>query len=196
MNPDFEKLRTILSKVASFDESEWDYYRQHVEFVVFEKKDLLTRNGEVEHYVYFILSGIVRHFFVWEEREVCLDFGFEKNLVSSYVSFVSQKPSDISIQALTTVKAFRIHYHHVEAMYAISKRHEHFGRVIAERLFAHRLQREMILLSMSAEEKYRHLLSERPDLIRKIPVKDIASYLGIHPESLSRIRSKIHSAIS
>lgn len=196
MNPDFEKLRTILSKVASFDESEWDYYRQHVEFVVFEKKDLLTRNGEVEHYVYFILSGIVRHFFVWDEREVCLDFGFEKNLVSSYVSFVSQKPSDISIQALTTVKAFRIHYHHVEAMYAMSKRHEHFGRLIAERLFAHRLQREMILLSMSAEEKYRHLLSERPDLIRKIPVKDIASYLGIHPESLSRIRSKIHSAIS
>ena len=196
MNPDFEKLRTILSKVASFDESEWDYYRQHVEFVVFDKKDLLTRNGEVEHYVYFILSGIVRHFFVWEEREVCLDFGFEKNLVSSYVSFVSQKPSDISIQALTSVKAFRIHYHHVEAMYAMSKRHEHFGRVIAERLFAHRLQREMILLSMSAEEKYRHLLSERPDLIRKIPVKDIASYLGIHPESLSRIRSKIHSAIS
>lgn len=196
MNPDFEKLRTILSKVASFDESEWDYYRQHVEFVVFDKKDLLTRNGEVEHYVYFILSGIVRHFFVWDEREVCLDFGFEKNLVSSYVSFVSQKPSDISIQALTTVKAFRIHYHHVEAMYAMSKRHEHFGRVIAERLFAHRLQREMILLSMSAEEKYRHLLSERPDLIRKIPVKDIASYLGIHPESLSRIRSKIHSAIS
>lgn len=196
MNPDFEKLRTILSKVASFDESEWDYYRQHVEFVVFDKKDLLTRNGEVEHYVYFILSGIVRHFFVWDEREVCLDFGFEKNLVSSYVSFVSQKPSDISIQALTTVKAFRIHYHHVEAMYAMSKRHEHFGRLIAERLFAHRLQREMILLSMSAEEKYRHLLSERPDLIRKIPVKDIASYLGIHPESLSRIRSKIHSAIS
>ena len=196
MNPDFEKLRTILSKVASFDESEWDYYRQHVEFVVFEKKDLLTRKGDVEHYVYFILSGIVRHFFVWEEREVCLDFGFEKNLVSSYVSFVSQKPSDISIQALTSVKAFRIHYHHVEAMYAMSKRHEHFGRVIAERLFAHRLQREMILLSMSAEEKYRHLLSERPDLIRKIPVKDIASYLGIHPESLSRIRSKIHSAIS
>lgn len=196
MNTEFEKLRTILSKVASFDEAEWNHYQQHVELVVFEKKDLLTNKGDVEQYVYFILSGIVRHFFVRDEREVCVDFGFEKNLVSSYSSFVTRKPSEISLQALTNVKAFRMHYDHIEAIYALSKKHEHFGRVIAERLFAHRLQREMMLLSMSAEEKYRHLLSKRPELIRKIPVKDIASYLGIHPESLSRIRSKMNSTIS
>ncbi|MFN8355622.1 MAG: Crp/Fnr family transcriptional regulator [Spirosomataceae bacterium] len=196
MNTDLATLRTIFSKIVQLEEEDWAYYEQFIEHVSFPKKAFLTKAGEVENYVYFILSGIVRNYFVRDQREVCMEFGFERHLMSSYASFVSRKASVLNLQALTQVRACRISYENLESVYSVSQKNERLGRLVAERLFAKRFDREMQLLSMSAEEKYQHLLKTQPELIRKIPVKDIASYLGIHPESLSRIRRKLHRTLS
>ncbi|MCY7350395.1 MAG: Crp/Fnr family transcriptional regulator [Cytophagaceae bacterium] len=195
MENSLQALKNIFARFVHFLPEEWDRYEQHIEPVEFRKRTFLTRQGEVENYVYFITQGSLRQYFVRNDREICLDFGFRHNLVSSYVSFLTREPSLVAIQAITDIKALRVDFDTVQQLNGSSKNSERFGRLIAEQLYITKLKREMVLLSMSAEEKYRHLMTNQPDFIQIIPVKDIASYLGIHPESLSRIRKNI-SAIS
>lgn len=191
MDKSLVALKALFAKFVDFLPDEWSHYEHHIERVEFKKKEFLTECNEVENHIYFIEEGIVRQYFISQEREICLDFGFRHNLISAYVSFLTREPSLLCIQALTPVKALRIHYDAVQQLHNISKNSERFGRLVAEQLYRVKLQREMVLLSMSAEEKYRHMLQKRPEFIQMIPVKDIASYLGIHPETLSRIRKNI-----
>ena len=106
---------------------------------------------------------------------------------------MSQRPSGIAIQAVTNIKAFRLHYPPVLELIETSKNAERFHRMIAEQLYIRETRRTYTLISKSAEEKYLHLLESQPDALRLIPIKDLASYLGIHPDSLSRIRNLIKS---
>lgn len=186
-----QALKAVFTRFVEFLPDEWNHYEQHLEAVEFRKKEFLTQCDEVENYIYFVTEGLTRQYFISGEREICLDFGFRHNLVSSYVSFLTREPSPLCIQALTTVKALRVHYDAVQELHNSSKNSERFGRLVAEHLYRVKLQREMVLLSLSAEEKYRYMLQKHPEFIQMIPVKDIASYLGIHPETLSRIRKNI-----
>lgn len=189
------QLNTLPERFAilnDFPAKEWEFYEKYAEHVQYHKKGLLTSMGEVENYIYFIKSGAVRSYFIKDKREICVDFGFENDFVSAYTSFLTRLPSDVHVQALSHVQAMRVHYQFVYQMSEISKLHERFGRVIAERLYMNKPRREMQLLSHSAEENYRDLIENHPEVVKYIPVKDIASYLGIHPESLSRIRKNMH----
>jgi len=191
MKTSFVVLKALFARFVDFLPEEWDHYEQHIEAVEYRKKAFLTRSGETENYIYFLTQGVTRQFFVDGEREICLDFGFKNNLVSSYVSFLDRQPSQLNIQAITPIKALRVDYDAVQHLHNRSKNSERFGRLVAEHLYRSKLQREMLLLSLGAEEKYRYLLSKQPEFVQMIPVKDIASYLGIHPETLSRIRKSI-----
>lgn len=184
-------LKALFAKFVDFLPDEWSHYEQHIEWVEFKKKEFLTECYEVEEYIYFIEEGLTRQYFMSHDREICLDFGFRHNLVSAYVSFLTREPSLLCIQALSPVKALRIHHDAVQTLHNTSKNSERFGRLVAEQLYRVKLQREMVLLSLNAEEKYRYMLQKHPEFIQMIPVKDIASYLGIHPETLSRIRKNI-----
>jgi CRP-like cAMP-binding protein len=186
-----QRLRTTLEKIAWLEPADWSSYEHHIEKIEFGKKQYLLRAGQVENHVYFVLTGAVRLFFQKDDREICVDFGFEGQLISSYLSFLTREPSLLNVQALTPIFALRLHHRHVQQLFGASKENERFGRTVAERIYVAKLKREMMLLSQSAEEKYRHLLHKHPTIIQQVPVKDIASYLGIHPESLSRIRKQV-----
>lgn len=164
---------------------------QYLELVSFKKREIISKVGEVESYVYFLLSGTARIYFPSEQREICLDFAFENDFVSAYESFLTQQASQVEIQALSSITALRISHQNLQALYDASRTHERFGRIAAERMYLTKLNRERILLSLSAEEKYVQLLNQNPTLVQNLAVKDIASYLGIHPESLSRIRRNL-----
>jgi CRP-like cAMP-binding protein len=186
-----QQLRIALTKIAWTTPDDWASYEQRIEKIEVTKKQYLLRSGQVEQYVYFIISGVSRLFFEKESREICVDFGFEGQLISSYLSFLTREPSQINIQALTPMLLLRLHHRHVQELFGASKENERFGRAIAERIYVAKLKREMMLLSLTAEEKYRYLLNKHPSIIQQVPVKDIASYLGIHSESLSRIRKQV-----
>jgi CRP/FNR family transcriptional regulator, anaerobic regulatory protein len=185
-------VKESIFKLANFTSEEWDFYQNIIDEVSFKKKEFLTKRGEVEKYAYFILEGAVKYEAPTDnEKEVCVDLGFEGNLVSSFASCLSGKPSNISIQAVTSIKAFRLRYAPVLELLEISKNAERFHRHIAEQLYIRETRRTYTLISKSAEQRYLHLLENQPDALRLIPIKDLASYLGIHPDSLSRIRNTI-----
>lgn len=194
MRAPFDIFKDQALRFVQFLPEELDYYQQKIEYREIPKKGIILNEGEVENYIYFVVEGVVRVFFQGEKREICVDFGFPNQLVCSFISFQTRRASGLTIQAITPVKYLQIHRDDVEAFHEISKNSERMGRLAVEILYANKLKREMSLLSLSAEENYLLMLRKHPEIAQNVPVKDLATYLGIHPESLSRIRKKIHRA--
>jgi len=191
----FDKTNLVkesIFKLANFSTEEWEYYKQLLEEVTFSKKTFLTMRGEVEKYAYFIIEGAVKYeAYAHDGKSICVDLGFKGSFVSSFASCLSQQVSNISIQAVTAVNAFRLYYPKVLELMEQSKNAERFHRLIAEQLYVRESKRTYSLISKNAEQRYLYLLENQPDALRLIAVKDLASYLGIHPDSLSRIRHHI-----
>src|SRR4030095_9524152 len=108
-------------------------------------------------------------------------------------SFITQKPSDVQIVALTDCQLQAIQYDDLQSAYKTSFLANKLGRLLTEQIYIRKTQREKDFLTKSAEERYKDLISQRSELIQLIPINKIAKYLGIHPESLSRIRKEIIS---
>lgn len=163
------------------------------EICYYPKGSSITAQNTVEDYIYFILKGSVKVSYFKEISEYILDFWFEGDFVTSYVSFIQRKPSLTQITALNEVKAERIHHSQLELLYQQSPGGNEIGRKMAERMYIHKTMKEIELVSLTAEQRYLKLLEKSKTLVQEVSVKDMASYLGIHPESLSRIRRKIIS---
>lgn len=160
------------------------------------KKTILLNAGETENYLYFITEGIVRFFMhkshpTEPSKEITFSFIVKQMFFSAYDSFITRSPCAYNVQALQNTTVYRIHYQDVNDLYENTKIGNYIGRISAEQLYLRKAQREISLLSHNAEERYLNLLKSYPEYILQIPLKYIASYLGITPQALSRIRRQI-----
>ena len=158
----------------------------------FTKHTILTRYEQVEQKAYFLLSGIVkismmRH----EEEERILDFFFPGSFFSAYTSFLTRQPSNVEIETLTDIEVEVIDFNDMQKAYQVSLLANKLGRMAAEHYYLLKTKREKDFLTKSATERYQDLVNIRPELVQQIPVHAIAKYLGIKPESLSRIRKEV-----
>ena len=187
-----DQYRRYYQKYIDFLPEEVDYYEENIEYIEIKKKEFLLKSGEIEQYSYFIIEGAFRQFIEKDGKEICIEFGFPNNILCAFLSYHSAKPSTISVQALSNGKLLRLSKKNVDEFNEISKNSERFTRKTMEFFYTVKLKREISLLTTTAEERYLKLLEIQPKIIKIIPVKDLATYLGIHPESLSRIRKKVH----
>lgn len=168
-----------------------DYFLGQFKEKTFNRNQIITDFGQVEDYLYFLQEGMVRFIVLKKEEEMTFDFAFEGDFFSAYTSFLTRKPSRSAIITLSEAKCLAISYKKLQKVYARGAEGEKNGRLAAERLFIKKTEREMDLLTLNPEEKYKKLLSEHPHFIRRIPLKYLASYLGMAPETLSRVRRRI-----
>lgn len=150
--------------------------------------DIITEYGQTEEYVYFIQSGILITSLIYREEDRILDFHFEGSFCGAYSSLLSNTPSDIRITAYTDASLEVLKYADIKRAYETSLLANQLGRVATEQLLLDRVRREKELLTMTAQERYQSLLDKKPELVQKIAIKDLSKYLGVRPESLSRIR--------
>ena len=169
-----------------------DFLSQYFTEVHFDKDALITRAGDVERSLYYLSEGIVRFFYYnpTTDKETTVDILFAKQFFMSYASFVKQEPSLFSIQALKEVTAYKIGREHLEHLIE-QQEYLQIKADILEHLLIEKMQREAQFLLQSPEKIYRNLLEKDPKLIQNIPLKYIASYIGITPQALSRIRKRI-----
>lgn len=153
------------------------------------KGTVLTDYGKIEKNTYFINSGIVEITLQrGDVEEKIIDFFFPESFVCSYTSFILQIPSDVRVCALTDCEVEVISREDIHQAYDESLFANKLGRVLTEQIFVIKSKREKDFLTKSAEERYAELIKGRPEIIKLIPGYKIAQYLGIKPESLSRIR--------
>lgn len=166
--------------------------RKHFTPVSFNKGDFILSFGEIEQYLHYIEKGIVRYFYydVKKDKEITVDFAFSEQFCLSYASFVKQTSSIIQMQALTDIKAYKIGRSQLEKLMN-SIEFVQIKANILEKLFLEKCERELRFLTQTPEENYLFLLQKEPVLMQNVPLKYIASYIGITPQALSRIRKRI-----
>lgn len=191
MNP-LNKIKQAIFQLYPLPENEWADFSDKLLLKSFRKGDFLIRDGQIENYIYFLNKGATRNYFIKDGKEFTVDFQFEGDFVTAYYSFITREPSPIFIESLEDAETVAISYYSLHEFYSMHPRGEKVGRLMAELQYAKRLRKEMDLLSLTAEERYVRLLKKNPELINNISVKHLSSYLGIQPESLSRIR-KLYS---
>jgi len=181
----------LLSKNIPLDEKHWDEFTKKNIRTEYKKKDLILKVGEVENYLSFVENGTARLFFEKANKELTIRFVFNYQYLTAYDSFTQRTPSRCNVEALTDMVVWRVHYDDLQELYKTHTVGNLIGRLTVETLYVEKLNREFSFLSDTAEERYLKLLKEQPNLFQIIPLKHIASYMGITPQALSRIRRRI-----
>ena len=192
MTNDFLKIKQAIDRFQHLEETEWEEFSEKLELKKIKKDDFLIREGQVENHIYFINKGATRNFFIKDGKDYTVDFQFTDEFVTAYYSLITREPTSVFIELLEDSELVAISVKFLNEFYARYHNGEKIGRLIAEYQYIKRLRKEMDLLSLTAEERYAGLMQRNPALIQNISVKHLASYLGIQPESLSRIRN-LHS---
>lgn len=181
--------------IPSLQEEDWQKLEKYLTIQKIKKGDLLTRNDEVCNQVSFIQKGLLRFFYLVNGKEICTGFVAENEYISAYDSFLTQQPSAANIDALEDCELINLSFDDMQQLYKEIPIFETFGRKIAEQLFIMVSMQTTRLLTLSPEERYQSVIEMQPFIIQRVPQYMIASFIGITPEHLSRLRNKMSGKI-
>lgn len=173
------------------EEDDLNFFISKLKKVSFPKKSVILKKGQTEKYLSFIEKGIIRFYVPEITSDLTFGFAFQNEFISAYDSFLTQAPCLYQVETLRDTTLWRLDFRDLQDVYEKTKIGNLIGRRNAENLFLLKSKRELSLLNETAEERYLNLFSERPHLIKEIPLKYIASYIGVTPQALSRIRKRI-----
>lgn len=176
-------------RLAAVPPDEWARLEPHLRSRRFKAGERFVEPGQPSVEAGFVVSGLFRFFYTDSEgREATKAFRGPGELVAAYAELLDKRPSRTTVEALEDSELLVVRHERVTALYRSHPCWQELGRVIAEDHYRQRERREQELLQLSAEQRWRAFLKERPDLAARLPQKLIASYLGITPVALSRIR--------
>ncbi|MFV0345223.1 MAG: Crp/Fnr family transcriptional regulator [Bacteroidales bacterium] len=189
--PTPENIKKLFDNYFKADLSVWEKFSKHVSVRRYRKNENIKEYNSVEKYVNILIHGSVG-LFVWNGTDdICINLFYEHELFSDYLSFLKQKETAIKSQALEDCEIWSVRYESLQGLYQEGVAGVHVGKIIAEELFIEKQSEQIDLLTLSPTERYKKLLAEKSKILRRTPLKVIASYLGVLPESLSRIRTRI-----
>lgn len=188
----YDKFIDYLKQFVSPDERQLDGFLKEISRVSIAKNEYLLRIGEVCEKVYFVNSGILRHFHINPEEniEATVWFSMEGDLLMDVQSFLTQKPGLNHIIALTDAELFSMPYHKLQELYLREAIWERFGRLTVEKYLLGQMERNYGLLFHPAKKRYIDFTEKYAAILPHIPLHQIASFIGVSFETLSRIRSK------
>ncbi len=186
------EIKKFIDAISPMNDSDWKLFSSKLQEVKLKKNTTLLKIGKIENHLSFISKGIIRLYIPREESDLTFGFLFDNEFVTGYDSLLTQSPSEYQIETLTETILWRISNKDLQEVYEKTNNGNIIGRKMAEKMFLIKSKRELSLLSRTAEERYLDLFSDRPKLLHQIPLKYIASYIGITPQALSRIRKRIN----
>lgn len=157
----------------------------------FGKKELLTKEGEVENYFNFIAKGLIRKYYVKGNHEINTQISMEGHLIVSQESFHSRQPSDYFIETIEPSTVVSITYDDLERVYASSHRMERLARLLITYAMVIKDRWQIQLVKMTPRERFLNFVTKNPELMQRVPQKFLASYLNIKPETFSRFKHLI-----
>jgi CRP-like cAMP-binding protein len=183
-----EQLTALFTEKLGLDLDHLEKFCQQLKVKTFKRKEHLIREGVVCNFIGFVSSGTLRSYIKSTESEFNNDFYFDNDFVSAYTSFLTQVPTNCNIEALTDCT---IHYISHERLNRLIEQDSAFlklSKYISDTYFIRKCKRETSFLKYSASERLEGLSSLYPGIEQRVSQYHIASYLGVKPESLSRIK--------
>jgi CRP-like cAMP-binding protein len=185
-------LQAYIQGFEDFNDAEMETIMNHFKPMSLPAGEYFVDEGLVCNHIGFITKGFVRSFYEINDVEVTTMINTKHNIVTAHTSFTLQRPSMQYIQAITNSELLVLTHESMEQLYRDFPKWERLGRLITERVYGYVESRVVDYLSLSPKERYRKLLDENSTLLKKVPLRYVASMLGITPETLSRIRNKVH----
>jgi CRP-like cAMP-binding protein len=188
-----ERMRKHFDTVfkLKLPDKDWKIFASRVKQQEFPKKHILLNVGQTEDYLSFVEMGAIRYYIPKDENDVTLAFVFADSFASAYDSVLTRIPSMYRAETLTKTTLWRLSYDDLQIIYNNTEIGNKIGRFASEDLFLKKFKRELSLLNETAEQRYHNLFTEQPKIIKEIPLKYIASFIGVTPQALSRIRKRI-----
>ncbi|MEZ4772484.1 MAG: Crp/Fnr family transcriptional regulator [Bacteroidia bacterium] len=186
-----ETLLAFVSKFPQFSDEEVKLIVENLVVEEYKKGTILLKEGEVSTQCYFILKGCIRQYFQMEDDEKTTAFFTEEQAVVSFASYSAQIPANHYFACVEDCTVIVGDFEKEKEMYQKFPQLQALTRTMMEQDFGRTQENFATFITSSPEERYRHLLEKRPELLHRVPLHQIASYLGITPESLSRIRKRL-----
>jgi CRP-like cAMP-binding protein len=161
----------------------------------YKKGDFFLAEGQICKHVGFVAKGLMRYYINHDGEEKTYAFSQEDQYVCNYESFLPQKPSSKIIQALEDSDVLVISHSDLQLLYASIREGERYGRIAVEAVFLQMLKDINSFYTETPEVRYEGFLNNHPDLQQRISQYHIASFVGVKPQSLSRIRKRIFNRI-
>ena len=184
----------ILANVAkhiSLTQEERNRFTRRLKQISVSKKEVLLKEGDVCRNIYFVNSGTLRAYYTdRQDKETTIMFGVADWWITDMYSFLNQVPAIMYIDALENSEVLELSKEDMESLYIDVPKFERFFRIIIQNAYVREQVRVIQNLSMSAEERYEIFLKKYPQIVQRVTLKQIASYLGITPEFLSTIRAR------
>ena len=184
-------LLKYLNKIAPLSEATQSALESVISVKNYPKKAFLVQDGKVNATMYFIQQGCVREFYISTEGvEHSTWFGFENDIVVNLRSFFTQQPSEKAIQTIENSIIYQIAHKDIYTLYDAYPDFERVGRILAEQYLIQLDVAIQLIQTPNAFVRYENLIKNHPNVLQRIPLTMIASYLGVTLETLSRIRNK------
>ncbi|HET8573966.1 MAG TPA: Crp/Fnr family transcriptional regulator [Edaphocola sp.] len=159
----------------------------------YKKGDFFLKEGQICKQVGFVAKGLMRYYINQDGEEKTYAFSQENNYVCNYESFLPQSPSSKNIQALEDSHVLVISHDDLQIFYTTVREGERFGRMVIGAVLIQLLEDLSSFYTDTPEHRYEKFIKDHPDLQQRISQYHIASYVGVKPQSLSRIRKRISS---
>jgi CRP-like cAMP-binding protein len=185
-----DSLLVTVRRFITLAPAEEDLLRQWFVPETVPKGGFFLRPGEVSRKMGFVLQGVFHYFENGDGQRLTYYFGREQDFIGDYESFFSAQPASHGIQALEEARLLTISADNLQRLYREVREGERLGRLVAETLFVDVVRQLTSFYQDSPAQRYARFVRTYPDLQQRIPQYYIASYVGVKPQSLSRIRSR------
>ncbi len=185
-----DELIGMFKSLAPFDDDELEKALPLFKSESFRKGDFFSKAGRISDRVGFVESGLLRSYFDIKGKETTTFFLQPGSVAAALLSFLRMKPAVENIQAITDSELIYIKRKDLFSLYEKNWKWQQVGRVVVETYYVEMEQRSISLQTQSAHERYLRFIKEFPEVIKTVPLNQIASFLGVSSETLSRIRKK------
>ena len=179
-------IENIIGK--KLNDNHWRLLLEITEFLQLPKGQLLLKEGQRCNHIWYLKKGAVRFYENVNGEFQTTHFFIAPSMFTVYHSLITATPSEINVEATTDLVLEALPYSHLRKLYDESHALERVGRIMAEYQFISEFNRRRMLLNMDALERYEFLEASQPEVFQLFQLKDIATYIGITPVSLSRLR--------
>ena len=184
-------LANYIRRYIEISDQELDTFHSFLEPVEVKKKHFLLKEGQICKSRYFITSGCIRLFYIDSKgNEQIIHFGIDNWWITDYESLINDAPTKLYIQAVENTSLLALPNDKFEALCSELPQTERLFRKIMEKSFIAMQNRIAYIFSMKGEEQLDIFMSANPDFVQRVPQYMIASYLGMSPEFVSKIRGK------
>lgn len=191
ISTEMQQLFRFLSLLSPLSNEFRQFLSLHLKTEQYHRKELLLREGQICQHAWFLCNGLVRSYYIKDEKDISSWFMSENQIVMVPQSMYEEQPSDISIEALEHCKALRVHY--PDIMYAF----KHFpeaniiARKMSDQYYMLAERRLQAIRMRKATDRYLFIQEHEPELLNRVPIKHLASYLDLDITSLNKIRARL-----